>query len=300
MRALVTGSAGFVGRHLTRHLEACGDEVVGVDRECDVTDLAAVTSAVREARPDAVYHLAAMTHVGESWSDPALYTRVNVLGTANVLKAVRTVAPDAVTLLVSSADVYGVVTEEDLPLRETRRPVPVSPYAQSKLEAEQIAFDAERTTGQRVLIARPFNHVGPGQAVTFVVPALVSRLLEARASGRTEIPVGNLSAQRDFSDVRDVVRAYRLLIQYGVSGEIYNVASGFAVALSEVAQELVDLVCPGVRLVPDESLLRPVEVPVLRGDATKLHDATGWEPVIALATSLRDVIEDLSSRETAL
>lgn len=296
MQALITGAQGFVGRHLDEHLRRSGDAVVGVDRECDVTDLESVTRTIEQCRPDVIYHLAAMTDVGASWKESALFTRVNVLGTANVLKATRSVVPGSLVLLVSSADVYGVVPEHDLPLGETHHPVPVNPYAQSKLEAEQIAFDAIRSQQQRVIIARPFNHVGPGQSVHFVVAALVSRLLDARDRGQREIRVGNLASRRDFSDVRDVVRAYRMLVQYGQSGEIYNVASGVDVALLDVATELVDLIAPGVQLVRDPELFRPVEVPVMRGSAAKLHDLTGWEPSFTLRESLRDVIDDLEQR----
>jgi len=296
VKALITGADGFVGRHLTAHLRRSGDEVVAVDRECDVTDLEAVRHVMSDNRPDVIYHLAAMTHVGDSWKEPALFARVNVLGTANVLKATREVLDDALVLLVSSADVYGVVQPDDLPLRESHHPVPVSPYAQSKLEAEQIAFDSFRSEGQRVIVTRPFNHVGPGQSTQFVIPALVERLLDARAGGADEIAVGNLSVRRDFSDVRDVVRAYRLLVQHGRSGEIYNVASGVDVGLDDLAVELVELVAPGMRLVPDSSLFRPVEVPVMRGDVEKLHYLTGWEASIPLSTSLHDVVADFEDR----
>ena len=299
MRTLITGAQGFVGRHLDEHLRRSGDTVVGVDRECDVTDLESVTRTIAQCRPEVIYHLAALTDVGASWKESALFTRVNVLGTANVLKATRSVVPDALVLLVSSADVYGVVRERDLPLSETHHPVPVNPYAQSKLEAEQIAFDAIRSQQQRVIIARPFNHVGPGQSVDFAVAALVSRLLDARDRGQREIRVGNLASRRDFSDVRDVVRAYRMLVQYGQSGEIYNVASGVDVGLLDVATELVDLIAPGVQLVRDPELFRPVEVPVMRGSAAKLHDLTGWEPSFTLGESLRDVIDDFEQRRAA-
>jgi GDP-4-dehydro-6-deoxy-D-mannose reductase len=295
MRALVTGAGGFVGRHLVAHLVASGDDVAGFDRECDVTDLEAVTRRITGASPEVIYHLAALTHVGESWADPDSTWRVNVAGTANVLAGARE-AGAGLVVVVSSADVYGVVAEGDLPLRESHPPTPVSPYARSKREAELITLDAAAAGSPRAIVARPFNHVGPGQAASFVVPALASRLLAARASGDREIAVGDLSVRRDFSDVRDVVRAYRLLAKHGLSGEIYNVASGRDVALSQVAADLVELINPGTRLVVDPDLLRPVEVPVLRGSAVKLHDATGWEPAIAWAASLRDVVEDLAAR----
>ena len=296
MRALITGADGFVGRHLANHLRVCGDEVAGVDRECDVTDPSSVLDKVREVRPDVIYHLAALTHVGESWGNPTEFVRVNVLGTRNVLEAAHQAAPDASVLLVSSADVYGIVEPSELPLDETHRVVPVNPYSQSKREAEMLVKRVARETGQRVLIARPFNHVGPGQSVQFVVPALVNRLLEARESGADEIAVGDLSTRRDFSDVRDVVRAYRLLVEFGKSCEIYNVASGIDVSLVDIAADLVSQIAPDVRLRRDPSLIRPVEVPVMRGSFQKIHETTGWEPSIPLATSLSDVIADLRTR----
>ncbi|MDE3065282.1 MAG: GDP-mannose 4,6-dehydratase [Acidobacteriota bacterium] len=291
-RTLITGAGGFVGRHLAAHLRERGDQVTGFDRECDVTDRDAVTRRVAAADPEVVVHLAALAHVGESWADPERTRLVNVVGTANVLAASRA-AGDALVIVVSSADVYGVVGEGDLPLRETHPASPVSPYAQSKREAELVALDAA-SMGQRVIIVRPFNHVGPGQATSFVVPALASRLLEARAARRGEIAVGDLSARRDFTDVRDVVRAYALLARHGAAGEVYNVASGVDVALSDVAARLVAAVAPGTALRVDPALLRPVEVPVLRGSFEKIHDATGWEPRVTLDETLRDVVADLA------
>ena len=296
MKALVTGGDGFVGRHLLRHLRARGDEAVGVDRECDVTDAPSVLAVLDEVRPDAIYHLAALTAVGASWSNAVEYTRVNVLGTRNVLDAASTAVPDANVVLVSSADVYGVVRPEDLPLVESFRVAPANPYASSKVEAEHVAHDAVRERGQRVVIARPFNHVGPGQSTNFVVPAIVDRLLQALDDGADEVVVGDLSTRRDFSDVRDVVRAYRLLVERGVSGEVYNIASGVDVGLFDIAQRLVATIAPHVRLVTDQSLIRPVEVPVSCGSYEKIRRATKWHPTIPLDTSLHDVIEEMRRR----
>ena len=292
VRAFITGANGFVGRHLASYLTRSGDHVVGVDRECDVTSLPTVIAKLREDPPDVLYHLAAMTHVGDSWRQPEEFTRVNVLGTINVLKAAGLVAPASTIVMVSSADVYGIVQESDLPLGEERPPRPANPYAQSKVEAELQVRDAAGSSGHRVIIARPFNHVGPGQSVQFVIPALVERLLTSLAEGANEIRVGDLTTRRDFSDVRDVVRAYRLLARFAVTGEVYNVASGHDVALADVAEQLVNLIAPGTRLVLDPDLVRPVEVPVMRGDFTKLHETTGWEPTIDLVTSLRDVVAE--------
>ena len=296
MRALVTGADGFVGRHLQAHLEERGDAVVAVDRDCDVTDVSAVHDLLENCTPDVIYHLAALTYVGDSWKDPVEFTRVNVLGTKNVLDAAHDVVPDATVILVSSADVYGVVSEGDLPLLETFRVAPANPYASSKVEAERVAHEAFRRWGQRIIVARPFNHIGPGQSLNFVVPAIANRLLEAVEQGANSIAVGDLSTRRDFSDVRDVVRAYRLLDQYGVAGEVYNVASGHDVGLDDLAQRLVELIAPSVSLVTDASLVRPVDLPVSRGSSEKLHEVSGWEPTIALETSLLDVVADLRRR----
>ena len=290
MRAFITGGGGFVGGHLAQHLKDSGDEVTVADRECDVTDRAAVSGALTATRPDVIYHLAAMTSVAESWSRPNEFTRVNVLGTAHLLDAAHEAVPEARVVVVSSAEVYGIVREDELPLTENSPTVPANPYSTSKLEAELVAREAVRSRHQSVVIARPFNHIGPGQSTAFVVPALVRRLLDATAEGRHFIFVGDLTTRRDFSDVRDVVRAYRLLSEWGRPGDAYNVASGHDVALADIAEEIRRRINPDVELLVDPELLRPVEMPVSRGSSQKLHDTTGWEPTIALARSLDDVI----------
>ncbi len=297
MRALITGAGGFVGRHLAAYARAQGDDVTAVDAECDVTDAAAVREVVLAVAPQVIYHLAALSSVADSWKDPIAYTRVNVLGTHHVLDAARQV-PGCATVVVSSADVYGVVDEADLPLDETHPPSPASPYAQSKLEAEVFARRAARE-GQRVLIVRPFPHLGPGQSTRFAVPALAARLLEARERGLSAIAVGDLGARRDYTDVRDVVRAYRLVSEYGASGEIYHVASGLAVELAAIAALLAQRLDLEVSFEVDPALLRPVEVPILRGSAAKIHEVAGWEPVITLSQSLDDVIRDVEERRRA-
>jgi GDP-4-dehydro-6-deoxy-D-mannose reductase len=247
-------------------------------------------------RPEVTYHLAALTHVGESWDHANEFTRVNVVGTHRVLDAAFDAVPTSTTVVISTSEVYGIVSEEDQPLRETFRVAPANPYSASKVEAEHVAHDAVRLRGQRVVIARPFNHLGPGQSATFVVPALVTRLLDAVERGADEIPVGDLSTRRDFSDVRDVVRAYRLLARHGLTDEIYNISSGHDVALSDIAAQLVERLAPHVALVVDPSLLRPVEIPVFRGSFDKLHEATGWSPEITLQETLDDVVSDLVAR----
>jgi GDP-4-dehydro-6-deoxy-D-mannose reductase len=290
MRALVTGGKGFVGQWLTAHLKDQGDEVTVIDLETDVADGAAVRRVMADVRPDAVYHLAALTHVGDSWDHPSQVLRVNVLGTAEILAAARSTPGFPRVLVVSSAEVYGVVRADELPLDEDTTTLPASPYAASKLAAEAVALQAWRGYGQPVLVVRPFNHIGPGQSPNFFVPALAKRIVEARRSGATSMPVGTLSTRRDFTDVRDVVVAYRRLIEVGEPGGVYNVCSGRDVSMAEVAHDLLRLAGADLELVTDPALVRPVDVPVLRGDATRLREATGWEPVIPLATTLADVL----------
>ena len=290
MRALLTGGNGFVGRHLAEHLRQSGDEVAILDLPDDITDVTVVERTLREVRPEAIYHLAALSHVGSSWSDPSEVLRVNVIGSAVTFAVAREVVPTATTLLVSSAEVYGTVRPEQLPLDESAAPAPMSPYAASKLAAEVLAQQAVRAFGQRIVIARPFNHVGPGQSPNFFVPAMASRMVAAVREGRGEIPVGNLTSRRDFLDVRDVVAAYRLLIERGVSGEVYNIASGVDRSMSDIAHDIRALIDSSLIFVTDESLMRPVDVPVLRGDSQKINAATGWSPRWSWSDTLADVV----------
>ena len=295
VRALITGGKGFVGHWLAAWLRQEGDEVMVLDKETDVADQPVITAAVAGAAPDAIYHLAAMTHVGESWSDPTEVLRVNVLGTAGLLAAARTAAPEARVLVVSSAEVYGIVSPDELPIGEEAPVRPVTPYAASKAAAEQVALQAWRGYRQPVVLVRPFNHVGPGQGPNFAVSALARRIVEARRTGAETLAVGNLDPRRDFTDVRDVVRAYRSLANEGEPGEVHNVCSGRDVSIGEVAERLLALSGASLRLVVDPELVRPVDVPVLRGDPASLEAAIGWKPAIALDDTLRDVLDYWSS-----
>ena len=291
MRSLITGGRGFVGTWLADHLRSSGDVVVQIDQEVEITDPTALLAAVKDAAPDAIYHLAAMTHVGQSWDEPLRVLEVNVLGTGALLAAARECGTDPTVLVTSSAEVYGAVTDPgQLPLTERSPTTPLSPYAASKLAAEALCGQAWLGHGQRVVVVRPFNHIGPGQSPNFAVAALAKRIVDAERSGAEEIPVGNLTARRDFTDVRDVVRSYRLLVESGAPGEVYNVCSGRDVAIQEIADRLLAQAGSSVRLVPDPSLMRPVEVPVLRGDPARLMEATGWAPEITLDQTLSDVL----------
>jgi GDP-4-dehydro-6-deoxy-D-mannose reductase len=291
VRSLVTGARGFVGTWLTAYLREQGDDVIGIDHEVNITDGAAMRAKVTEVAPDAIYHLAAQANVGQSWVEPEDVLRVNALGTLQVLEAARACARAPKVLLTSSAEVYGAVAEDQLPISETTTLAPVTPYAASKVAAEYLGVQAHLAYGLPVVRVRPFNHVGPGQSSGFVVSALAARIVEADQAGELSIPVGNLAARRDLIDVRDIVRAYRSLVEDGVPGEVYNVCSGRDVAISDVAARLLWLAGTDLQLRPDRELMRPVDVPVVRGDPAKLHAATGWEPTVDLDTTLRDVLD---------
>jgi len=287
----VTGAGGFVGSWLTAHLAANGDEVVAIDREVDVTDGKAVGDAITAASPDVVYHLAALTHVGRSWQDPGRVLQVNAMGTLYVLEAARACHPQPRVLVTSSAEVYGAVPEDRLPVTEDAPLAPVTPYAASKVAAEFLGVQQHLAYDLPVIRSRPFNHVGPGQASAFVVAALAERIVHARKTGSSVIHVGNLTARRDLTDVRDVVRAYRMLAQHGIAGEVYNVCTGRDIAIEEVALRMQKLAGVELRLELDPSLARPVDVPVVRGDPSKLKEATGWEPEFDLDETLRAVLD---------
>jgi GDP-4-dehydro-6-deoxy-D-mannose reductase len=292
VRAFVTGGHGFVGRFLCAHLAEHGDEVVAPPAdEVDVTDAAAVRKALEEAEPHAVYHLAGVASVAASWRDPTGVFAVNAGGTVAVLDAARTLPRPPRVLVVSSAEVYGRVPSEALPIGEEQPFSPVTPYAATKAAAELAALQAFLGWELPVVRARPFNHIGPGQSPEFAVAAFAGRIVEAVRSGERSLRVGNLTARRDLTDVRDVVRAYRLLVLHGAPGEAYNVCSGRDVAMEDVVRRLLDVADARLEVEVDPGLLRPVDLPVLRGDARKLHAATGWTPEVPLERTLADVVD---------
>jgi GDP-4-dehydro-6-deoxy-D-mannose reductase len=293
VKAVVTGARGFVGRHLARHLGTLGVEVVPLDVDdsvpVDVTDRDAVGRRISAVAPEVVYHLAARSHVGASWNDGDL-TEVNVGGTRAVIDAC-VAAGVARVLMVGSAEQYGAVDPHDLPVTEDAPLRPLTPYGLSKVTAEAVALEAHRAHGLEVVCVRAFNHTGPGQAPSFLVPGLAARIAAAEHDGIDEIVLGNGDPVRDFSDVRDVVRAYALLAERGVAGAAYNVCSGRGVRVGDLAARLAARATRPLRVVTDTELVRPVDVPVLVGDPGKLRAATGWQPEHPLDGTLDDVLE---------
>jgi GDP-4-dehydro-6-deoxy-D-mannose reductase len=301
MRALVTGATGFAGRHLCRHLIKCGHEVTGTALSkqeraphplvvCDVTDRQAVAAVVAEMRPEAIVHLAAIAFVPEAQENPEQAIRVNVGGTADLFQAAAEHAPEAVILAISSAHVYGAVAPDEVPVTEDHALAPASAYAQTKAAVETLA---DIWAGQlRIVVLRPFNHVGPGQSPRFAVSGFAQQIARIEA-GQTEpvLRVGNLEAKRDFTDVRDVAEAYRLAIEAAEPQTPYNICSGKAVAIQEALDRLLALSEADIRVEQDPARLRPSDVPVLQGSAEKFIAATGWQQRHSLEQSLADTLE---------
>ncbi len=303
--ALVTGATGFVGPHLVRHLIDSGDRVVGSDPHDgrspgpDLLDFEGWRALVGSVRPDVIYHLAGWSDVGASWNAARQVWRANTEGTLGVLEAADA-AGVARVVLVSSADVYGPLDPADMPILDEQPTAPASPYGASKLAAEVLAQQFQRNSSIDVVIARPFNHIGPGQSPRFVVPAFAYRIAAAELAGGGEVTHGDLSSRRDFTDVRDTVRAYRLLAERGVPGRTYNICTGHDVAVSETLERLRAMSTVTITTSIDPSLLRPIEVPVHRGSARRLIDDTGWTPTIPLEQTLSDVLDDARASVTKL
>ncbi len=290
MRAIITGGAGFVGGHLADHLEAHGDEVISLDRVngLDIRDAEDVRHQFEAARADVLYHLAAFTHVGNSWNAATEVLRINVEGTMNVLDACRATHVKRVVVIGSSEE-YGRVGAHEVPITETTPLRPATPYGASKAAAGLLAQQAWYGHGLETVRVRPFNHTGAGQSPDFVAPALAQRIIRAQRDDTGYIAVGNLDPIRELLDVRDVVRAYRLLMERGEPGEVYNVATGKGHRIGALAETMVSFADRPLELRPDPTLVRPVEVERLVGDASKLAERTGWSPEYSLTETLRTV-----------
>jgi GDP-4-dehydro-6-deoxy-D-mannose reductase len=301
MRVLVTGASGFVGPWLDQELRGSGHQVVALPRatDLDIADQVAVRSAVAGADPAAIVHLAAMAFGPDATADPAEAIRVNVGGTLAVVEAVRLAAPDAALLVVGSSEVYAA-DPPNAPLRESSPLAPRGVYGLTKLAAESLALGAAAEHGLKIAVARAFNHTGPGQRPEFVVPALARRILAAREVRERTIRVGNVDVARDIGDVRDVVRAYRLLLEAladnRVPGEhrVYNVATGTATSIREVIERLSVLASWPVEIERDVALVRPNDPASIVGDAAALRSLTGWSPGFGLAQTLSDVLGSLT------
>jgi GDP-4-dehydro-6-deoxy-D-mannose reductase len=285
-RAFVTGGSGFAGSHL---LDLLPGATAPSREELDLLDGDAVRTAVRESAPDTVWHLAALASVGRSWDAPAETIAENVAMTVNLLEAVRTEAPEATVVLISSGEIYG--PPDRLPVDEEAALRPQNPYAVSKAACDLLGGQYADATGLHVVRLRPFNHTGPGQTDDYVVGTLTRQVAEAEAAGREEalVRTGNPDSARDFSDVRDVARAY--VAAATLDPGVYNVASGKAVSV----RELIELVRAAARIPVrhevDPARVRAHDVPEVRGSAERLRAATGWRPEIPLEQTVADALE---------
>jgi GDP-4-dehydro-6-deoxy-D-mannose reductase len=291
MRTLVTGSNGFAGRHALARLAADGIEAY--ELEGDIRDAGSCLAQVRAAAPDAVLHLAAIASVADAWRQPELVHDVNVGGTRNLLDAVASEAPRARVVLVSSAEVYGAVAEADQPIAEDTPLRPLSPYAESKVEAEALA----RAAGLTVVIARPFPHIGPGQDERFAIASFASQIAAIeRGEGPPVIRVGNLDARRDVSDVRSIVAAYSLMLSSPEASGVYNVCSGHAERIGDLLGRLLALSDRPIEVVTNADRLRPSDIPLLWGDGSRIEDGLGWRPDRSLEQTLADTLDFFRTR----
>jgi GDP-4-dehydro-6-deoxy-D-mannose reductase len=304
-KALITGFNGFVGSHLNNYLIEKGYEVFGTViptsdkdlspnlRAVDILDFEGIRKTFEEISPDYIFHLAAFTSPSESFKDPSATLDNNMRGQMNILEAIKELKlMNTKTLVVSSSEVYGSVSPQDLPIDEKTELRPLSPYAVSKIGQDFLGLQYFLSQQVQVVRVRPFNHIGPGQAPIFVVPSFAKQIAEIE-KGKQEpiLKVGNLESKRDFTDVRDVVKAYELLMNRGAVGEVYNIGSGKSHKISEILDILLSFSTEKIIIEKDPERMRPSDIPDVVCDFSKIEKAVGWKAEIPLETSLKDTLD---------
>ena len=306
-RVLITGSSGFVGGHLIDHLLSLGDnDIYGTYRsekpkgegdhlhfkQVDLEKKEEVDALLDEVRPDRIYHLAAQSNVDQSIKNPIATFHTNIDSQLNLLTSLKEKdMGETRILLVSSAEVYGFVTSSDLPVDEDTPYKPGNPYAVSKIAQDYIGFQYFLSYKLPLIRVRPFSHVGPRQSPAFVVANFAKQIALIEKGGEKVIKVGNLEAKRDFTDVRDMVKLYAMLIEKGIPGEVYNAGKGEARSIQEILDTLLSFATVSITVEKDPSRMRPSDLPILVADPRKVKEITGWEPAIPLQDTLKDTLE---------
>jgi GDP-4-dehydro-6-deoxy-D-mannose reductase len=310
-KVLITGITGFVGSHLADHLLAQGGyEVWGTCRwrsrreniehlldkvhlvETELNDMTNVLDVLESVAPEQIYHLAAQSFVPSSWRSPANTISTNMIANVNIYEAIRRLHLSPSMMVACSSEEYGLVLPNEVPINEENPLRPLSPYAVSKVGQDFLAYQYFKSYGIQVVRTRAFNHTGPRRGDVFVTSNF-SRQIACIEAGKQEpvIRVGNLNAVRDFTDVRDIVRGYRMAVEMGEPGDVYNLASGRGIKIQDMLDLLVGKSKVKIKIAVDQDRLRPSDVEILIGDATKFRQKTGWEPHIPLEQTLSDLLE---------
>ena len=298
MKALITGSLGFVGGYLRRELEQNGYEVIGLDIQpgentllVDLLNAERLEAVVSELRPDAVLHLAGQADVAKSWKIPQRTMEINVVAAINLMEAVRKSSSEARIVLVGSSDQYGDLGEAGQSVSEEQPLMPRTPYAVSKRAQEEMAQVYARAYGMQICMTRSFNHVGAGQREGFMISDFAAGIARIEKGEARLLRVGNLSAKRDFTHVKDVVRAYRLIAEKGHPGEVYNVGSGRVYSAQEILDKLCAMAKSPILVEQDPEKIRPSDTPVICCNHGKLTAHTGWMPEIGLDEMLQEALD---------
>jgi len=309
MKALIIGAAGFVGRHLITHLKSLGWEISATrlpneeikedvpDYELDILNQASISSLLEQIRPDYLFHLAAQSSVALSWEKPALTADVNIKGAVNLLEALRGMQKPPRVLLIGSGEQYGYILPEELPIKEDTLMRPANIYACTKVAQDLLGHVYARAYKLEIIMVRAFNHTGPGQIDTFAAAHFCKQIAEIEAGLHPPvIYVGNLSSLRDFTDVRDIVKAYAQLIQKGKAGQAYNVGSGKAITMQEVLDMALSFAKTQITVKQDPAYIRVSDTPVIQADISRLTRETGWKPEIPLRDTIIDMLDDFRKK----
>lgn len=313
MRVLITGASGFVGYHIATYLQSTQPDIIlhgtvldsnqrlspayAHRYEIDLRDTEQVLDILETSQPDAIYHLAAQAFVPRSFEDPWETLENNIRSQLNIIEGCLKLGIQPRILVISSAEVYGEVSTNQMPMDENTPLRPTNPYSVSKVTQDMMGLQYYLSHQLPIMRARAFNHIGPGQSTRFVAPSFANQIALIEANQQEPfIYVGNLEAKRDFTDVRDIVRAYALIVEKGTPGQAYNVASGKAYSIQYLLDTLLTYSEIDIDIRIDEKRLRPVDVPEIRGDISKLNQDTDWQPIITFEETLKDVLDDCRQR----